>query len=99
VAGANLGLLGLDLTNRRRNSLNGRTVSVDADGFELIVHQSFGNCAKYIEIRKGITADGKPTYSRGSLASSQAVQLRANLGLGKNIGTRGSTERKRKFGP
>jgi len=58
VAGANLGLLGLDLTNRRRNRLNGRTVSVDADGFELIVHQSFRNCAKYIEIRKGITVDG-----------------------------------------
>ncbi|SFN78435.1 hypothetical protein SAMN05216573_12181 [Bradyrhizobium sp. Rc3b] len=58
VAGANLGLLGLDLTNRRRNRLNGWVANVDADGFELGVHQSFGNCAKYIQLRKGITANG-----------------------------------------
>ncbi|MDA9431407.1 pyridoxamine 5'-phosphate oxidase family protein [Bradyrhizobium sp. CCBAU 51627] len=57
VVGTNLGLLGLDLTNRRRNRLNGRVVSADAEGFELLVHQSFGNCPKYIQVRQNITAN------------------------------------------
>lgn len=57
VVGKNLGLLGLDLTNRRRNRLNGQVESADAEGFELLVHQSFGNCPKYIQVRPNITAN------------------------------------------
>lgn len=48
--GASAALLGIDLTTRRRNRLNG-TVERDAAGFALRVTQSFGNCPKYIQRR------------------------------------------------
>jgi predicted pyridoxine 5'-phosphate oxidase superfamily flavin-nucleotide-binding protein len=50
VAGAGIGLIGLDFTTRRRNRANGRLVSV-ADGLTVHVAQSFGNCAQYIQTR------------------------------------------------
>ncbi|WP_158237589.1 pyridoxamine 5'-phosphate oxidase family protein [Bradyrhizobium forestalis] len=64
VVGAHLGLLGLDLTNRRRNRLNGRVASADAEGFEVHVHQSFGNCPKYIQVRQNITSDQFSSHQR-----------------------------------
>jgi predicted pyridoxine 5'-phosphate oxidase superfamily flavin-nucleotide-binding protein len=48
--GAEIGLLGLDFTTRRRNRANGRLVAVD-DGLTVQVDQSFGNCAQYIQTR------------------------------------------------
>jgi predicted pyridoxine 5'-phosphate oxidase superfamily flavin-nucleotide-binding protein len=50
VAGAEIGLLGLDLTTRRRNRANGRLVAV-GDGLTVAIAQSFGNCAQYIQTR------------------------------------------------
>lgn len=50
VAGAEIGLIGLDFTNRRRNRANGRLAVVD-DGLTVQVSQSFGNCAQYIQTR------------------------------------------------
>jgi len=49
--GAPLGLLGIELSTRRRNRANGRVVEHDAHGFTLQVLQSFGNCPKYIQRR------------------------------------------------
>src|SRR5262249_32432072 len=49
AAGQQIGILGLDLTTRRRNRANGHIGEVDADGFTVAVRQSFGNCAKYIQ--------------------------------------------------
>ena len=49
-AGQPVGLLGLDLTTRRRNRANGRTTAID-DGITAAVEQSFGNCAQYIQTR------------------------------------------------
>ncbi|WP_293797802.1 pyridoxamine 5'-phosphate oxidase family protein [uncultured Bosea sp.] len=49
-----IGLLGLELETRRRNRANGRIAAVSADGFAVSVAQSFGNCAKYIQIRNRI---------------------------------------------
>ena len=51
VAGAEIGLLGLDFTTRRRNRANGRLVAVD-DGLTVRIAQSFGNCAQYIQTRR-----------------------------------------------
>jgi predicted pyridoxine 5'-phosphate oxidase superfamily flavin-nucleotide-binding protein len=51
VAGNDIGILGLDLSTRRRNRANGRISSVDGDGFTVDVRQSFGNCAQYIQTR------------------------------------------------
>jgi len=50
VTGAEIGLIGLDFTTRRRNRANGRLVTVD-DGLTARIAQSFGNCAQYIQTR------------------------------------------------
>ena len=51
VVGAQVGVLGIDYSTRRRNRVNGRVISVDRTGFVLHVTQSFGNCPKYIQLR------------------------------------------------
>ncbi len=50
--GASVGLLGIDLSTRRRNRANGRVTRSGPDGFTLHVLQSFGNCPKYIQRRE-----------------------------------------------
>jgi predicted pyridoxine 5'-phosphate oxidase superfamily flavin-nucleotide-binding protein len=50
AVGAEVGLLGLDFTTRRRNRANGRLTAVD-DGLTVRIAQSFGNCAQYIQTR------------------------------------------------
>jgi len=49
--GAKVGLLGLELDTRRRNRLNGTIANTRADGFDISVGQSFGNCPQYIQLR------------------------------------------------
>lgn len=51
-AGAPIGLLGLDLRTRRRNRANGVINERDSRGLKIAVNQSFGNCAKYIQVRQ-----------------------------------------------
>jgi uncharacterized protein len=51
-AGAPIGLLGLDLRTRRRNRANGVIGERDGSGLKIAVSQSFGNCAKYIQLRQ-----------------------------------------------
>ncbi len=51
-ADAPVGLLGIEPHTRRRNRANGFVESADADGFEIAVVQSFGNCPKYITRRE-----------------------------------------------
>jgi predicted pyridoxine 5'-phosphate oxidase superfamily flavin-nucleotide-binding protein len=51
VAGAPVGLLGIELETRRRNRMNGVIVTADDTGFTVRVNQSFGNCAQYIQAR------------------------------------------------
>ncbi|MGG6896635.1 pyridoxamine 5'-phosphate oxidase family protein [Rhizobium sp. BR 315] len=48
--GQEIAVLGIDLSTRRRNRLNG-TLHRRADGFDLMVGESFGNCPKYIQTR------------------------------------------------
>jgi predicted pyridoxine 5'-phosphate oxidase superfamily flavin-nucleotide-binding protein len=50
VAGAEIGLLGLDFATRRRNRANGRLATVDG-GLTVRIAQSFGNCPQYIQTR------------------------------------------------
>ncbi len=59
--GQAIGLLGIDLGNRRRNRLNG-TIDRDgaAQGFDLKVEHSFGNCPRYIQLR-GLSVARDPT--------------------------------------
>lgn len=47
-----IGLLGLDLSNRRRNRLNGNIKNSSRDNvLSVSVGHSFGNCPKYIQLR------------------------------------------------
>lgn len=54
--GKPIGMLGIDLGNRRRNRANGIVRRIDGavseGGIELQVTQSFGNCPKYIQLRE-----------------------------------------------
>ncbi|MFC7049654.1 pyridoxamine 5'-phosphate oxidase family protein [Emcibacter nanhaiensis] len=48
--GQQLGVLGLDLSTRRRNRVNGRVIARE-DGFTILrVDQAFGNCPQYIDL-------------------------------------------------
>jgi len=50
--GVPIGGLGIELSTRRRNRVNGRIEDcVVGEGFSIRVQQSFGNCPKYIQAR------------------------------------------------
>ncbi|REG83854.1 pyridoxamine 5'-phosphate oxidase family protein [Marinomonas pollencensis] len=49
--GAEVGLVGIELSTRRRNRTNGRIEAHDEDGITFIVSQSYGNCPQYISER------------------------------------------------
>lgn len=55
-----IGLLGLELETRRRNRANGRIGSVTANAFTVEIAQSFGNCAKYIQVRNRLQDGDEP---------------------------------------
>lgn len=50
--GAAIGFLGIELSTRRRNRMNGLVREVTGAGFDVDVVQSFGNCPKYIHVRQ-----------------------------------------------
>lgn len=60
VAGAELGLLGIELETRRRNRVNGTITEVDSHGLSFEVGQAFGNCPQYITERTWRQVDVKP---------------------------------------
>jgi predicted pyridoxine 5'-phosphate oxidase superfamily flavin-nucleotide-binding protein len=72
--GARLGILGIDLSTRRRNRVNGEVMRIDAQGFSLRVDQSFGNCPKYIQPRQYA---GAATSVRAAAESFTALDERA----------------------
>lgn len=47
-----VGLLGIEPHTRRRNRMNGVIARRTAEGLEVAVSQSFGNCPKYIQARR-----------------------------------------------
>lgn len=49
--GASVGIVGIDLTNRRRNRMNGRVQHTSGGVMAIQVDQSFGNCPQYIQTR------------------------------------------------
>jgi len=70
--GAPVGLLGIDLETRRRNRLSGRVVGRSAEGFDIAVHQAFGNCPQYIQSRRlQPLEDGAPPGPRGVSRATQ----------------------------
>ncbi|MBU2954785.1 pyridoxamine 5'-phosphate oxidase family protein [Marinobacter sp. F3R08] len=57
--GASIGMVGIDLTNRRRNRVNGRIQHSTTDAMTIVVDQSFGNCPQYIQTRSLPLTRGK----------------------------------------
>ncbi|MCX4194322.1 pyridoxamine 5'-phosphate oxidase family protein [Methylobacterium organophilum] len=58
-AGDAIGLLGIELSSRRRNRVNGLVRSTDGGVLHFDVDQSFGNCPQYIQLRD-MTFVGEP---------------------------------------
>ncbi len=56
-AGADVGVLGIELDSRRRNRVNGRVGARESDAVVLSVQQAFGNCPQYITERTWRSAD------------------------------------------
>lgn len=73
LAGAEIGLLGLDLTNRRRNRANGRIVEID-EGMTVQVAQSFGNCPQYIQTRTPISRAAMPAPAEPMTGLDEAAR-------------------------
>ncbi|MEO0560485.1 MAG: pyridoxamine 5'-phosphate oxidase family protein [Chloroflexota bacterium] len=65
VPGAMIGLLGIVLENRIRIRINGVIEAVNDDGLTVNVHQAYGNCPKYIQIRQVVASHTEtPTLGR-----------------------------------
>jgi uncharacterized protein len=62
--GIDIGLLGIELHTRRRNRLNGTVAATYADGFDVQVGQSFGNCPQYIQSRMFELGEYNPTIPK-----------------------------------
>ena len=58
AAGAEIGLLGIDLATRRRNRANG-TISARDEGLTVRIAQSFGNCPQYIQTRTAVARENR----------------------------------------
>lgn len=52
TTGHKIGVLGIQLSTRRRNRVNGIIHTIGDKKFSILVEQSFGNCPKYIQKRK-----------------------------------------------
>lgn len=68
--GAKISVLGIEVETKRRNRMNGTISRVDGSHLHITVDQSFGNCPRYIHLRKGL-----------SDVPSQAGQCRQSLQL------------------
>ena len=78
--GADIGVLGIDLATRRRNRVNGVISSVGRDHVELGVTQAYGNCPKYIRMRrcaKAPTSLGLPVSESNVLGAAERTIIDA----------------------
>lgn len=79
--GDSVGALGIDLSTRRRNRLNGTIRRNGSVGFSIEVVQSFGNCPRYIHNRNPeFTRDADaPAKSSSQISSSLDTPARAMI--------------------
>ncbi|QBE62728.1 pyridoxamine 5'-phosphate oxidase family protein [Pseudoduganella lutea] len=52
TAGADVGMLFIELSSRRRYRVNGTVLRIDARGAEVAIHEAYPNCPKYIQRRQ-----------------------------------------------
>ena len=60
LPGADIGILGIELTSRRRNRVNGTISDSGSNTLVFSVDQSFGNCPQYIRERAWRRVDNEP---------------------------------------
>lgn len=77
--GVNIGFLGIELHTRRRNRLNGVITAAHANGFEVEVRQSFGNCPQYIQARVAELGDFDPEIPKPIHKISALSDIEKNL--------------------
>ena len=77
--GTPAGLLGIDLSTKRRNRANGIITAAGDHGFTLDVRQSFGNCPQYIHVRevKAVPARVAPPETLPQLDGDARAQIQA----------------------
>lgn len=61
--GADIGILGIELSTRRRNRVNGRVVNNSSGTVDCCVEQTFGNCPQYIREREWRRVESGPAGS------------------------------------
>ncbi len=80
--GQPVGVLGLDLSNRRRNRMHGRITALDEASISISVVQSYGNCPKYISLReiseRGSPAAETPVARRDKLSAVDIALIKAS---------------------
>jgi predicted pyridoxine 5'-phosphate oxidase superfamily flavin-nucleotide-binding protein len=69
VPDRDIGVLGIDLSTRRRNRVNGRILSRDMHTITVAVGQSFGNCPQYIQRRTLASVPRPETAVSGAVES------------------------------
>lgn len=75
--GEAIGLLGIELSTRRRNRLNGTIRRTGAAAFDIAVEQSFGNCPKYITLRQFEFSRDPAVPPAGAADQSDRLDARA----------------------
>ncbi|MEQ8858477.1 MAG: pyridoxamine 5'-phosphate oxidase family protein [Pseudomonadales bacterium] len=79
TAGAEIGLLGIQLETRRRNRVNGRITETGRAGLSFRVDQAFGNCPQYITERQWhhvqVDRTASSAYRRSDLSQHQRAWI------------------------
>lgn len=76
IAGADLGLLGIEFETRRRNRVNGRVALDPSDVLLLEVDQAYGNCPQYIRERAWKRVQTRPGPNRPRRATRLTKSMR-----------------------
>ena len=75
VDGADVGMVAIDLANRKRLRLNGR-VAIREGGFDVVAREVFGNCPKYIQARVPENPDAAATTTTAATTRLDERQQR-----------------------
>ncbi len=75
VAGASVGLLGIEFDTKRRNRANGQLTNTSHENIQFKVKHSYGNCPQYISARNGqLIANRKGGKIERACRLTQAMQ-------------------------
>lgn len=81
AVGQPVGVVGLDLSNHRRNRMHGRVSALDATSITVTVVQSYGNCPKYISLRevseRNVVPSPQAVEEHGALSEADTALIKA----------------------